>query len=234
MTKDKTYDPLEGFKQLSEILERQLNGLLYMITDNKAIVSSAKVGIESHSRYMEILRKDQELIAGYLNVPTKKDVANVAKLSVQTEEKIDTLEGQIWNLQDSVNSLNIENLDLFQEMVKVVKQMKTEFQKTAQELAETNGIKTDLQELRQGIVEMKIMQVNLQHLRKELEDIKEYQAKIEINDSAETKIIQMDLQELKQGIGQLTDIKSEMATLKKLIKKEKEKGLVLTGNGTST
>lgn len=235
MTKDKTYDPFEGFKQLSDMWEKQLNGLLYMLTDNKEFVSSAKVGIDIHSRYMELLRKNQEMIASSMNIPTKSDVANVANLSIQAEAKIDTLEEQIWNLQDSIASLNKESISMFQEVVSVVKQIKTEFQKTAQELAETKNMQKDFQELKQTIVEIKIMQVNLQELKKEFEGIKHFQEKIELNETDETKRIHDEIQTIKQGLTQFSDVKKEINSLKNLIKKEKEKEkeLVLTGDSTS-
>lgn len=235
MTKDRTYDPFEGFKQLSEMWERQLNGLLYMVTDNKEFVSSAKVGLDVHSRYMELLRKNQELLASSMNIPTKSDVANVANLSIQAEAKIDILEEEIWNLQDSIASLNKENISMFQEVISVVKQIKTEFQKTAQELAETKNIQKDFQELKQTIVEIRIMQVNLQELKKEFEGIKQFQEKIELNETDETKRIHDEIQKIKQGLTQFSDVKKEINSLKNLIKKEKdkEKELVLTGDSTS-
>jgi DNA repair exonuclease SbcCD ATPase subunit len=233
MSKDKTYDPFEGFKQISEMWEKQLNGLLYMMTDNKGFIRTANIGLDTYSRYMELLRKNQELLSGFMNVPTKGDVANVAKLTVQTEEKIDALEEQIWNLQDNVSSLNKENLEMFQEMVKIVQQTQIEFQKAAQELSDTKRMKTDLQELRQGIVEIRILQVNLQELRDDIKEIKDLQVKMGTVNPAEPKTEQIDLQELKQELAKLSDIKKEITTLKNLMKKEKEKELVLTGTGTT-
>lgn len=144
MAKDKTYDPLDGVKRVSEMWEKQLNGLLYMMTDNNEFVKLLKAGTESHARHMELLRKNQELMAGVMNFPTKKDVANVAKLSIQAEEKIDILEEQLWNLQDSIGLLNKENLEVFQEVVNVAKQMKNEFQKVTLEIRETKKIQTEL------------------------------------------------------------------------------------------
>jgi hypothetical protein len=155
MSKDKTYDPFQGFRRIGEIWEQQLNGMLYMMSDNNEFVRLMKAGTESHARYMELLRKNQELMAGVMNIPTKKDVANVAKLSLQTEEKIDILEEQIWNLQDSLGSLNKENLAMFQEIVNIVKEMKTEFQTMGQEIAVTHQLREDFQELRQELVTLK-------------------------------------------------------------------------------
>ena len=165
MSKDKIYDPFLGFRKISGMWEKRLNGLLYMMTDNNEFVRLLKVGTESHARYMELLRKNQELMAGVINIPTKKDVANVAKLSLQTEEKIDILEEQIWNLQDSLGSLNNENLAMFQEIVSIVQQMKDEFQKMAQEVAETQRLKEDFHELRQGLVDLSEIKQELATLK---------------------------------------------------------------------
>ncbi|WP_144548663.1 hypothetical protein [Bacillus sp. X1(2014)] len=155
MSKDKTYDPLQGFRRISEMWERQLNGMLYMLTDNNEFVRLLKVGTDGHARYMERLRKNQELMAGVMNIPTKKDIANVAKLSLQTEEKIDILEEQVWNLQDSLEALNKGNVAMFQEMVTIIKQMKdvsafiqTEFQNLRQEISQLTDIKQELAALK--------------------------------------------------------------------------------------
>lgn len=225
MSKEKSYDPFEGFKQISEMWERQINGLVYRATDNKEFVRFAKTGLDIHSRYMELLRKNQELMAGLMNIPTKKDVANVAKLSVQAEEKIDLLEEQIWNLQESIGVLNKENLELFQEMVKMIKQMKEEFQKTVYEVTNLKGLKNEFQELRKGLVDIKIIQVNLQDIRKELEEIKASQVEIiGMYNQEKEDIIHTDLQEVKLGLNQLNEIKSDMDSLKGLIKKVTPKG----------
>ena len=155
MSKDKTYDPLQGFRRISEMWERQLNGMLYMMTDNNEFVRLLKVGTDGHARYMERLRKNQELMAGVMNITTKKDIVNIAKISLQTEEKIDILEEQVWNLQDSLETLNKGNVAMFQEMVTIIKQMKdesafiqTEFQNIRQEISQLTDIKQELAALK--------------------------------------------------------------------------------------
>lgn len=225
MSTEKKYDPYESFKLISELWEKQINGLLYMATDNNEFVGLANAGLGVHSRYMELLRKNQELMAGLMNIPTKKDVANVANLSIQAEGKIDLLEEQIWNLQDSLGTLNKENLELFQETIKMIKQMQAEFQRTVQEVVELKKIKDDFQELRKDLVDIKIIQVNLRDIRMELEEIKEAQRElVGMNSRDEEKLIHTDLQEVKLGIGQLADIKTEIALLKNLVVKETPKG----------
>jgi hypothetical protein len=235
MAKEKMYDPYEGFKQISEMWEKQINGLLFMAVDNNEFVRLTQSGLGVHSRYMELLWKNQELMAGIMNIPTKKDVANVANLSIQTEGKIDILEEQIWKLQDGLSEINNENLALFQEMVKMVKQMQVEFQRTIQEVSELKKMKDDFQEIRKDLVDIKIIQVNLRDVREELEEIKETQKEIlKMKDSDERKIIHTDLEEVKLGLGQLTEIKNELTLLKGIVSKEspkvkaKEKELVTT------
>ena len=225
MSKDKMFDPYEGFKQISEMWEKQINGLLYLAADNNEFVRLANKGLGVHSRYMELLRKNQELMAGIMNIPTKRDVANVANLSIQAEGKIDILEEQIWNLQDSLGAINKENLELFHEMVKMVKQMQEEFQKNIHEVAEIKKMKDDLQEIRKDLVDIKIIQVNLRDVREELEEIKETQKKlVGMNSLNEKNTIHSDLEEVKLELGQLKEIKDEIAALKGLVVKEIPKG----------
>lgn len=151
MSNEKNYDPFLGLNQLSEMWDKQITGLFYNLADNKEFVRTASMGINSYSMYLEKLKKNQELFASLMNIPTKKDVANAAKLSIQTEEKIDILEEQIWKLQDSVSSITEQNGEMFEEIVNMVMQMKNEFQKIAQEVAKTKTIKEELQELRNDI-----------------------------------------------------------------------------------
>ncbi|MDR7076526.1 hypothetical protein J2Y03_001529 [Neobacillus niacini] len=225
MSKEKMFDPYEGFIQISEMWEKQINGLLYLAADNNEFVRLANKGLGVHSRYMELLRKNQELMAGIMNIPTKRDVANVANLSIQAEGKIDILEEQIWNLQDSLGAINKENLELFHEMVKMVKQMQAEFQKNIHEVAEIKKMKDDLQEIRKDLVDIKIIQVNLRDVREELEEIKETQKKlVGMNSLNEKNTIHSDLGEVKLELGQLKEIKDEIAALKGLVVKEIPKG----------
>jgi hypothetical protein len=232
VTNEKKYDPFTSYKQLTSMWEKQLTGLLFMLTDNKEFVRTANLGLNAYSRYLERFRNNQELMASIMNIPTKKDIARVAKQSIQTEEKIDILEEQIWSVQDSVAAFNKENLAFLQEVVTTVNQMKAEFQKTAEVLAETQKFKADLQELRQGLVDIKILQVKLQEMRSELAGIKQNQAELTaFMKSDEIQSQETDIQELKQELAQLADIKMEISELKSLLDNQKE--LVLTGENTS-
>lgn len=151
MSNENIFDSFLGLNQLSGMWDKQVNGLLYNLANNNEFVRSANIGLNTYSVYLERLRKNQEQIAAFMNIPTKKDVANAAKQSIQTEEKIDILEEQIWKLQDSVSAMSKENLEMFEEVVNSVTLMKNEFQKMAQEVAESKKMNDDLQELRKEI-----------------------------------------------------------------------------------
>ncbi|WP_251553793.1 hypothetical protein [Neobacillus muris] len=240
MTKEKAFDPFEGYKRMAEIWEKQMNGFLYMLTDNRETVRLMKAGLNAHSNYMEILRKNQELMAGFLNIPTKKDVANVAKLSIQAEEKMDLLEEQVWNLQDSLGQLNQENVELLKEAVMNIQQMNTELKKASIHMEETRKMNAELQELRKGLVDIKIIQVNLQELRKEIDSLKSIKTDLKhLKASKELAQIQNEIRELKEEAVQLSDIKAELAEVKKSIQAEQDneikmdKELVLSSAGPS-
>ncbi|MGG1679994.1 hypothetical protein ACIFOT_30390 [Neobacillus sp. NRS-1170] len=182
MTSEKNFDPFFGFKQLSGMWDKQVNSLLYKLTDNNEFVRTASFSLNTYSFYLDRIKKNQEVIAALMNIPTKRDIANAAKLSIQMEEKIDILEEQIWNLQDSVSSITKQNLGMLEEVVNIVMQMKHEFQKMAQEVAETQKIKDDLQELRKEIEQLKSIKVDLAFKGKEKEkQKKEPEKKLEID-----------------------------------------------------
>jgi hypothetical protein len=179
MSKDKMFDPYQGFKQISEMW------------------------------------------AGIMNIPTKKDVANVANLSFQAEGKIDILEEQMLKIQENLGASNKDNLVLFQEMVKMVKQIQVEFQKNAHQVTELKR----MQELRKDLVDIKIIQVNLRVVRQELEEIKEAQKKIlKMNNLNEQKTIYSELEEVKLKLNQLAEIKNEITSIKGLVVKDSSKG----------
>ncbi|TWE09061.1 hypothetical protein FB550_1011093 [Neobacillus bataviensis] len=173
MTNDKTYQPLEGIKRISDMWERRMNGLLYMMSDNNEFVKLLKVGTDSHARYLELLRKRQELVAGVMNIPTKKDVAKVAKLSIQAEEKVDVLEEQIWNLQDSLVEVNKGNIEMFQEIISIVKKIRDDVKKVEINHAnELSAVQLELKELKQELSQLKDIKSELENMRNLLKEEK--------------------------------------------------------------
>lgn len=156
MTK-KTYDPYEAIHKYSQLWEKQINDFIYLWTNNSEFVKMSNLGTEIHSRNMERLKKNQEAIASMMNLPTKSDVENVASLTIQTEEKIEALEEQIWDLQDSVKSQSkeIESVvEVSKEIIKLTKQLKTELVKTKKELSDTKELHLELQEMKHELFKL--------------------------------------------------------------------------------
>ncbi len=168
MSDKKAYDPYESFHKLSVLWEKQINDCLFLWTNNNEFVKMAGFGTEVHSRFLEAFKKNQVTLAKVLNLPTKNDVMNVANLTIQTEEKIETLEEQLWELQDSVKSQSkdIESVvEVSQEIIKLTKQLKTELVKSKKDLAETKNLHEELKE-------MKFELMKLNDFKEEIETLK--------------------------------------------------------------
>lgn len=151
MSDNKNFDPYESLHKLSLLWEKQINDFIFLWTNNNEFVKMSNLGTELHARYLEVLKRNQEALAGVLNMPTKSDVANVANLTIQAEEKIEALEEQIWDLQDSVKlqTKDIASVvEVSKEIIKLTKQLKTELVKTKKELADTKALHTELQEMK--------------------------------------------------------------------------------------
>ncbi|PLS02845.1 polyhydroxyalkanoate biosynthesis repressor PhaR [Neobacillus cucumis] len=169
MSDKKNYDPYESLHKLSLLWEKQINDFIFLLSNNKDYVKMSHRGTDLHSRYLESFKKNQEALASVLNLPTKTDITNVANLTLQTEEKMEALEEQIWDLQDSVKSQNkeIESVvEVSKEIIKLTKQLKTELVKTKKELAETRSLQAELQEL-------KFELLKLNDFKQEFETIKD-------------------------------------------------------------
>jgi predicted RNase H-like nuclease (RuvC/YqgF family) len=151
MSAKRPYDPYDSFKKYSEVWEKQINDFIFILSNNNEFVKMSNAGTGAHSRYLEAFKKNQEALAGVLNIPTKNDLANVASLTIQTEEKIESLEEQIWNLQDSLKSQSkdIESVvEISKEIIKLTKQLKAELVKTKKELADSKNLQSELQEIK--------------------------------------------------------------------------------------
>ncbi|WP_251552414.1 polyhydroxyalkanoate biosynthesis repressor PhaR [Neobacillus muris] len=169
---NKTYDPFETLHKFSLLWEKQINDFIYLWTNNNEFVKAANLGTELHSRYLESMKKNQEALASVLNLPTKSDVTNVANLTIQTEEKIEALEEQLWDLQDSVKvqAKEIEGVvEVSKDIIKLTKQLKTELVKTKKELTDTKNLHEELQEMKFEIMKLAGFKEELEALRSLME-----------------------------------------------------------------
>lgn len=168
MSGKKPYDPYESIHKLSLLWEKQINDFLYLLTDNKDFMKMSNVGTEINSRYLDAFKKNQEALSNVLNLPTKNDVSNVATLTIQAEEKIEALEEQIWDLQDSMKtqSKEIESVvEISKEIIKLTKQLKTELVKTKKEQTETKELHAELQEMKFELMKLTSMKDEFESLK---------------------------------------------------------------------
>ncbi|MEH7306032.1 polyhydroxyalkanoate biosynthesis repressor PhaR [Neobacillus drentensis] len=158
MTNQKSFDPYELFNKFSSQLEKQVNDLFMTNTNNPRFTRLLQKSTETSAMYKEMFKKSQELLGNQLHLPNKDDVANVAKLALQTEEKLDSLEEQIWTLNDSVSATNkeIESIvGVSSDIIKLTKQLKTELSKTKLELAATKELHSELKVIKNELAEVK-------------------------------------------------------------------------------
>jgi hypothetical protein len=142
-------NPYNSFRQVSEMWEKGLNGLLFQSLDNNPLIQMTKFGIETNSRYIEMLKRNRELMANYLNLPTKNDIANAVKQTIQAEEKIDILEEQIWNLQESFTLATEEQNKMIGELIDFTKHLHSEWQNASLELAQLSVMKKEFEEMKE-------------------------------------------------------------------------------------
>lgn len=173
MSTKRPYDPYDSFKKYSEMWEKQINDFIFLLSNNNEFVKMTNVGTGTHSRYLEVFKKNQEALAGVLNIPTKNDLANVASLTIQTEEKIESLEEHIWDIQDSLKSQckDIESVvDVSKEIIKLTKQLKIELVKTKKELAESKNLQSELQEIKIELNKLNNLKEDIEILKSQIKN----------------------------------------------------------------
>lgn len=76
----------------------QLNERFQQLLDDPKTIKYAQLFMNKHSSFLEKIRQRSDTLALQLNLPTKDDVANVANLAKQLEEKLDQIENQLHQL----------------------------------------------------------------------------------------------------------------------------------------
>ncbi|WP_147533623.1 polyhydroxyalkanoate biosynthesis repressor PhaR [Bacillus marasmi] len=150
-------DSYTVLNKINELWEKQLNVYLTLISNNKDLEQLTAKAEDTQFRTLQIFRKNQEVIASLLNVPTKSDLKLLVNRENQTEEKLDSLEEQLLSLSEVVLSTNkdVESvIDVSKEIIKLTKQLKTELTRTKKQLAETKDLQSDLVEMKKELVQL--------------------------------------------------------------------------------
>lgn len=92
----------EALKKRGHAFEQQINGTVQNLFNNDNLVRIASENTDLIANNIHSLQNYVEVLSTILLFPTKNDVANVAKLVLQTEEKVDKLEEHVFFLRESL------------------------------------------------------------------------------------------------------------------------------------
>jgi peptidoglycan hydrolase CwlO-like protein len=90
-------------KKLGVETEEKLNQMIHQKLSSKRAIEMTNTGIQKHTNELKQLKEYHEILAQQYNIPTKDDIARIAKLVIQIEEKIDLLEKKISKLSSEIH-----------------------------------------------------------------------------------------------------------------------------------
>ncbi|WP_264740706.1 hypothetical protein [Cytobacillus firmus] len=96
---------LQAIKKLGTKVERELNDSIQNSINKEEIFKNLITRSEVTAASMKKLQVAIETLSIPLNFPTKTDVANAAKLTVQAEEKMDVIDEKVMALAQSVEEI---------------------------------------------------------------------------------------------------------------------------------
>jgi polyhydroxyalkanoic acid synthase PhaR subunit len=155
----KRFDPMDFWKKVYDDAEKRWNEGMELFLNNRSFVRLSRMGINMQAVFLETLRRNQERWLNEMNLPTRKDLARVSKIAIQTETKVDTLEEQVWDLADAQKAMQEELQDVVaasRELVQINKQLKQELSRLKTQLAEAQESRGQLEELKEQIVGLKL------------------------------------------------------------------------------
>ncbi|KWW22556.1 hypothetical protein AS888_12035 [Peribacillus simplex] len=95
----KKTDFYKGLKLLGSQKEQELNSRIQGLLNNRKLLESVSENTQLQVPKINRMQEASERMSIIMNYPTKKDVATVAKLVIQLEEKIDRLEEMLSSLE---------------------------------------------------------------------------------------------------------------------------------------
>lgn len=100
-------------KKLGFQTEMKLNEQIQGSLNKRELVKMLHANAHIIAPILNRLQELVELLSGPLNLPTKNDVANVARLTIQNEEKLDSIEEQLLILNEHLRLLLSEDVPTF-------------------------------------------------------------------------------------------------------------------------
>lgn len=105
MTINHTQALLDAIKKIGMKVEKELNESIQKSINKEEILKDMLSRSEVAAASIKKLQQAIETLSIPLNFPTKADVANAAKLTVQAEEKMDQIDEKVMALAQSIEEL---------------------------------------------------------------------------------------------------------------------------------
>ncbi|WP_026693402.1 hypothetical protein [Peribacillus kribbensis] len=103
MGKKKSEDELlKVLKKKGTKLEAELNEKIQKWLNSRELIEKASLESNAAAKEAKKLQELMEMMSVIGNIPTKRDVANVARMQVQMEEKIDHLEEILLEMKKNI------------------------------------------------------------------------------------------------------------------------------------
>ncbi|MGD6857764.1 hypothetical protein ACQCVO_22255 [Bacillus infantis] len=113
MSNEQAQELFSSLKKMGMKLEFELNELIKKQLNKEELLLSASANSAVIANMISQCRNMVELLSIPLNFPTKNDVARVAKLAIQVEEKVDQLDEQMLALSSTLAEIkgSLEKLE---------------------------------------------------------------------------------------------------------------------------
>lgn len=102
--------------------ENQANESIQESFSNEKLIQLVSLIVPHFTRLISKVKENQELFSNLMNIPSKNDLASATKLVIETQEKIDALEEQNWQLIDQNKKLLEMNSGHHERMEKLEKE----------------------------------------------------------------------------------------------------------------
>ncbi|WP_409294174.1 hypothetical protein V1498_13160 [Peribacillus sp. SCS-26] len=100
MSKESQEWYLDALRRMETQKENEVNRKIKDFLNQRDLIQRAHEENYSFSKYAREFKESMETMSALGNFPTKRDIANIAKMQVQMEEKIDHIEDILTNLSE--------------------------------------------------------------------------------------------------------------------------------------
>ena len=117
MTQNKTFEPFTMWKEMYQQTEKALKDVIQDTLGKESFSESLGQIQASYLQYYEMINSITEVYLKQANIPTREEVANIASIVINLEDKIDNIDDQLYENSDALSKeindikLTIGNLE---------------------------------------------------------------------------------------------------------------------------